>query len=279
MKNITLANSASSGSLGVLRLVRRGVSIAKYVVRSYENIKKIQSGNDPRGLAAEEFIRDTSEIGPTAIKLSQFLSARSDVLDNKTMKVIERFRNDVITVAEDIPDFIGYEFDKIPISTASITSVYKGKRKSDNNDVVLKIIRAGVKERIAEDLPLFTIVLRAAKLAGIKGAENLLEIVRECSPIILNELDLREEAKVTRIFKRRFEYLGWLTIPIVYEAGERYMISEYVSSNKITNAANPNTFITERLFELYARVILDVGLRKHLKAIVDDIDKTVVTFK
>lgn len=253
--NITLADSAS----GVLRLARRGVSIAKYVVRSYGNIKKIQSGNDPRGLAAEEFVRDTSEIGPIAIKLSQFLSARSDVLDDKTMKVIERFQNDVLVVAEDIPNFIGYEFDKIPIATASIASVYKGKRKSDNSDVVLKIIRAGVKERITEDLPLFATVLRAAKLVGIKGAENMLEIVQECSPVIMNELDLREEAKVTRIFKKRFEYLDWLTIPDVYEAGERYMISGYVSSKKITDA-HPNTFLARRLFELYTRMILDVGI-------------------
>lgn len=255
---IALANSVS-GTSGVLRLARRGVSIAKYVVRSYENINKIQSGNDPCGIAAEKFVRDTSEIGPIAIKLSQFLSARSDVLDEKTMKVIERFQNDVIVVAEDIPDFTGYEFDKIPIATASIASVYKGKRKSDNSDVVLKIIRAGVKERITEDLPLFAIVLQAAKLVGIKGAENLLEIVQECSPVILNELDLREEAKVTRLFKKRFEYLGWLSIPIVYEAGERYMISEYVYSKKITDAY-PNTFLAKRLFELYARMILDVGI-------------------
>ena len=243
----------------ILRLTSRGVKIAKYVIRTYENVKKIQQGGEIGRIAADEFVQDTSEIGPIAVKMSQFLSARGDVLDENTMRVVERFQNEVIVDSEVLPDFTFYEFDKIPIASASIASVYKGKRKTDNSDVVLKRVRPGVKERISEDLPLFIFVLDIAKFFGIQGAENMLEIVRECRPMILGELDLRQEAKTTSMFKKKFSYLDWLTIPTVYEAGETYMISEYVPSRKITDAV-PNGFLAKRLFELYVRMILDIGL-------------------
>jgi len=243
----------------ILRLSTRGIKIAKYVIRTYENVKKIQQGGEIGRIAADEFVQDTSEIGPIAVKMSQFLSARGDVLDENTMRVVERFQNEVVVDSEVLPDFTFYEFDKIPIASASIASVYKGKRKTDNSDVVLKRVRPGVKERISEDLPLFIIVLDIAKFFGIQGAENILEIVRECRPMILGELDLRQEAKTTNLFKKKFSYLDWLTIPAVYEAGETYMISEYVPSRKITDAV-PNGFLAKRLFELYVRMILDIGL-------------------
>jgi len=243
----------------IFKLTSRGIKIAKYVIRTYDNIKKIQRGGEVGRIAADEFVQDTSEIGPIAVKMSQFLSARGDVLDENTMRVVERFQNEVIVDSEVLPDFTFYEFDKTPIASASIASVYKGKRKTDNSDVVLKRVRPGVKERITEDLPLFITVLDIAKFFGIQGAENMLEIVRECRPMILGELDLRHEAKTTSMFKKKFSYLDWLTIPTVYEAGETYMISEYVPSRKITDAV-PNGFLAKRLFELYVRMVLDIGL-------------------
>jgi predicted unusual protein kinase regulating ubiquinone biosynthesis (AarF/ABC1/UbiB family) len=241
-----------------MRFVKRGVQIAGYVVRTYENVKRIQGG-DPDGIAAESFVRDTSDIGPIAVKLSQFLSARGDVLDEHTMRVVERFQNEVVVVKEDLPEFTFYEFDDVPIASASIASVYKGRRKCDNKDVVLKRVRPRVKERITEDLPLFIMVLEVAKFLGFQGAENMVEIVRECRPMLLGELDLRKEAITTRVFKKEFAHIDWLTIPEVYEAGETYMISEYMPSRKITDAC-PSVFLARRLFELYARMILDAGI-------------------
>jgi predicted unusual protein kinase regulating ubiquinone biosynthesis (AarF/ABC1/UbiB family) len=173
--------------------------------------------------------------------------------------VIERFQNEVPGENEPLPDFTFYEWFKEPIASASVATVYKGKRKTDNADVILKRVRPNVKQRIMEDLPLFLILLDVAKFFGIAGAENMLEIVRECRPMLLAELDLRTEAKSMHLFKKEFSSIPWLTIPSVYEAGENYMISEYIPSKKIT-AAYPNGKLARRLFELYIRMTIDVGL-------------------
>jgi predicted unusual protein kinase regulating ubiquinone biosynthesis (AarF/ABC1/UbiB family) len=236
----------------------RGVEIAKYCVRTYKNIERIRT-DGPKSPAADELVRDTTDIGPIALKLAQFLSARSDVIDENTLTVIERFQNEVPSENIAPPDFTFYDFDKVPIATASIASVYRGKRKTDNSDVVVKIIKPGVKERIIEDLPLFICVLEVAKFFNVAGAENMLEIVSECKPMLISELDLRSEAKNQHIFKKKFTGLDWLTIPAVYEAGEQYLISEYVPSRRITSAY-PIKFLAQRMFELYLRSVIDIGL-------------------
>jgi predicted unusual protein kinase regulating ubiquinone biosynthesis (AarF/ABC1/UbiB family) len=241
-----------------VRYFTRGVEIAKYCVRTYKNIERIRT-DGPKSPAADELVRDTTDIGPIALKLAQFLSARSDVIDENTLSVIERFQNEVPSENIAPPDFTFYDFDKTPIATASIASVYRGKRKTDNASVVVKIIKPGVKERILEDLPLFICVLQVAKFMNVAGAENMLEIVSECKPMLIGELDLRSEAKSQNIFRKKFTSLDWLTIPAVYEAGERYLISEYVPSKRITSAY-PIKFLAKRMFELYLRSVIDIGL-------------------
>jgi predicted unusual protein kinase regulating ubiquinone biosynthesis (AarF/ABC1/UbiB family) len=243
-----------------LRLVKRGGEIARYAARTYRNVRRIQRGGPDSNRAAEEFVKDTSNIGVIAIKMSQFLSARGDIFDERVLRIIEKFQNEVPeNELPALPDYTFYKWDPSPLASASVATVYKGIRTTDNKDVVLKRIRPGVKDRITEDLPLFMIVLEVSKFFGVAGAENMLEIVRECRPMLLAELDLRTEAKTTSMFKNKFSYLSWLTIPSVYEAGEQYMISEYVPSRKITDA-HPNTMLAERLFELYIRMIVDIGL-------------------
>jgi predicted unusual protein kinase regulating ubiquinone biosynthesis (AarF/ABC1/UbiB family) len=227
-------------------------------VRTYKNVQRIQT-DGPKSVAAEDFVRDTSDIGVIAQKMCQFLSARGDVIDDNTLAVIERFQNGIPPGEIDLPDFLGYEFENKPLATASIASVHRGKRKHDGKDVVLKIIKPGVKERITEDLPLFIMVLELAKFFNVAGAENMLEIVTECRPMLIGELDLRSEAKSQAVFKQKFASIDWLTIPKPIEAGTNYLISEYEPSRRITSAV-PTRLLAQRMFELYLRSIIDIGL-------------------
>ena len=109
------------------------------------------------------------------------------------------------------------------------------------------------------DFPLFIGVLKIAATLGFAGATNLLEIVTECRPVIVAELDLIAEAKTQMAFRKKFADVPWLSVPRVLEAGEGYMVSDFVESRKITDAV-PMKFLATRLFELYVRMLLDVGV-------------------
>lgn len=194
------------------------------------------------------------------MKMAQFVSARGDILDDVTAAALERLQNDVPSGNDEPPpEMFGYDIDKTPIASASIANVYKGVRKADGAVVAIKRTKSGAKAQVQQDLPILINVLKFAKALGIAGAANMLEIVVECEPVLNAEFDLRTEAKSAALFRKKFADIDWLRIPRVWEAGENYSISEFVESRKITSA-RPTVFLAKRLFELYLRMIVNVGL-------------------
>lgn len=236
----------------------RTVDIAKYAWVTSKNVDAIRRGGPGASVAARNLIHDTSNAGVLFVKMAQFVSARRDILDDATAAALEQLQDKVPGTDDPPPDMLGYGIHPIPIASASIANVYKGVRKADGTKVAIKRVKKRAKAEVDRDLPILIDVLKLAKLAGVAGAANMLEIVVECKPMLNAEFDLRAEAKSCALFRRKFEDIPWVRIPRVYEAGASYMISEFVESKKITSA-RPTTFLARRMFELYLRMIVEIG--------------------
>lgn len=234
----------------------RAAQIAKYAWDSARNVRAIQRGGRGAQVAAERLVRDTADAGVLFVKMSQFVAGRGDMLDPATVEALAKLQDDV-PCEPTPPTLPGYVVQPCPMASASIASVFKGVAP-DGRAVVIKQVREGVRDRVATDLPLLVGVLRLAGKLNVAGAANLLEIVRECQPMIEAELDLRHEAKAQMMFRKKLGDVDWLRIPRVYEAGVDYMVSDFVPSRKVTSVP-PDPFFARRLFELYVRMILDVG--------------------
>lgn len=237
----------------------RTIEVAKYAWTTSKNVQTIRRGGPNARKAADNIVRDTSSAGVLFVKMAQFVSARGDILDDVTASALERLQNNVPGNDEPPPEMLGYGIDPIPIASASIANVYRGVRKTDGKVVAIKRIKKNAKEQVEQDLPILIDVLKFAKMIGVAGAANMLEIVVECKPVLAAEFDLRIEAKSAALFRKKFADVEWLRIPKVYEAGTNYTISEFVGSKKITSA-RPMVFLAKRLFELYLRMIIDIGL-------------------
>ena len=241
-----------------LAQTRRVAEIAGYVWRTsrrVDAIKRKAPGADRESL---RLVEDTAKAGVVFVKMSQFVSARGDVLDPDTVAALERLQNSVpCDVAP--PVVPGYDIEPKSIASASVASVFRGRRVSDGKVVAVKRVKDSAKRDIAADLPILISVLGFAKMIDVPGAANMLEIVRECAPMLLAELDLRVEAKAQAAFRRKLRDVEWLRVPAVLEASEDHMVSEYVESRKV-NDAMPTKVLAERLFELYVRMILDLGM-------------------
>ncbi len=238
--------------------VKRAIEIARFVWRTTQRVERIKQRVPDAGRVARQLVEDTAEAGVVFVKMSQFISARGDVLDKDTVAALETLQNNV-PCDDEPPVLPGYVIEPESIASASIASVFRATRSSDGKEVAVKRVRDGVKHQIRTDLPLLMVVLDVARVFNVPGAANMLEIVRECTPMLLAELDLRIEAKAQAAFRRRMRTIEWLTVPAVYEAGEEYMVSEFVQSRKV-NEAVPNGMLADRLFELYLRMIVDVGV-------------------
>jgi hypothetical protein len=238
----------------------RAVRIARYVWTTSRRLKLIQRGSDA-ARHARDLARDTADAGVLFIKMAQFVSARSDLVRSpEVLDALESLQDAVPPDDEPPPAVPGVRVEPRPMASASVAQVYAGVRLEDGQRVAVKRVRRGVRERIGEDLPILVGVLQLAKLADVAGAANMLEVVHECAPMLLGELDLRAEARAQAAVKdalaRRHPRL--VLVPAVYHATESVMVSQFVESRKITDAL-PNPWLARRLFELYVRMVLQAG--------------------
>jgi ubiquinone biosynthesis protein len=168
------------------------------------------------------------ELGPIWVKFGQALSTRRDLLPEDIADELEKLQDRV-------PPFPGSaaraiveraygrpvtevfeQFDEQPLAAASIAQVHVARLRS-GEDVVVKVIRPGVRERIERDLEVMYVFARLAREYVQEGQRlRPVEVVREYEKTILDELDLMREAANAAQLKRNFEGNELLHVPAVY---------------------------------------------------------------
>ena len=198
---------------------------------------------------ARKVLRTFIELGPSYIKLGQWLSTRVDVLPQPYLEVLAKLQDDVppapfpeikpIIEAElgKIEDAFE-EFDPAPLSGASLGQVYVAKYAG--RQVIVKVGRPNI-ERIIEDdiyvlkkiLPLATRFIDPNLRFSAEGMlAQFIETVHE-------EMDYRVEAQNLLKIKRNLAGDPSVIIPDVFmERTSRHVLTmEYVPGVKITDIA------------------------------------------
>jgi len=149
------------------------------------------------------------ELGPSYIKLGQFLATRPDVIgaeladDLKSLQddlppfeqkiALEEIRRGLGRDPEDVFEYIGEA-----VAAASIAQVHKARVKNDDGtirDVAIKVLRPGIEKRFAKDLDSFFFATRmlerldkrSRRMRPVAAIETLAQSVKI-------EMDLRLEA-------------------------------------------------------------------------------------
>src|SRR5215469_13383448 len=146
------------------------------------------------------------ELGPIFVKFGQAVSTRRDLLPDDIADELARLQDRVPpfpgSVAREIIERafgrpvaeVFAEFDETPLAAASIAQVHAA-RLSDGKDVVVKVLRPGMREWIERDLEvLYALARLAHRYWGEARRLRPLEIVSEYEKTILDELDLMREA-------------------------------------------------------------------------------------
>jgi len=168
------------------------------------------------------------ELGPIFVKFGQALSTRRDLLPVDIADELALLQDRVppfdsdVAVATVETAFgrpiaqIFASFDRVPLAAASIAQVHAATL-NDGKDVVVKILRPGMRGLIERDLE----VLEAlAYLANAYWEEarrvRPVEVVAEYRKTILDELDLLREAGNASQLRRNFTGSNLLYVPEVY---------------------------------------------------------------
>jgi ubiquinone biosynthesis protein len=166
---------------------------------------------------AERLRLALEELGPIFIKFGQALSTRRDLLPPDIAVELAKLQDrvppfDNATARAIIEKSLGRpvtesfaSFEAQPLAAASIAQVHAATLKS-GADVVIKVLRPGMRGIISRDLEVMHELARLAKTHSTEARRlRVDEIVDEYEKTILDELDLMREAANASQLKRNFE--------------------------------------------------------------------------
>ena len=179
----------------------------------------------PRAVRIREALQ---ELGPIYVKFGQSVSTRQDILPPDVGEELAKLQDRMPPFsAEDalaqIQDIFGRparevfaEFDEEALAAASIAQVHAARLHS-GEDVVVKLLRPGVREQIERDLEVMYAMAGLARRYWPEARRlRPVEVVAEYEKTILNELDLMREAANASQLKRNFDGSDMLYVPEVY---------------------------------------------------------------
>lgn len=223
---------------------------------------------------AERALKTFVTLGPSYIKLGQWLSSRADLLPQPYLDVLEKLQDNVrpepfLDVKPILERELGSlenifeSFDPSAISGASLGQVYRARYKE--KDVVVKISRPNIEEAIGQNiyilrklLPLATRFIDENLRFSAEGMlSQFIETVHE-------EMDYRIEAKNLIQIRNNLKEDKSVIVPRVYlDRTSRHVITmEYLPGIKITDikTLNQNNIdrakLVYRIHRLFFKMLL-----------------------
>ncbi len=180
--------------------------------------------------------------GLASLKLGQQLSIRVDALPSVYCKELEKLLDQIpplllqttLYILEESYgrrlDEIFQAFDPEPIGSASIACVYQAYLMN-GKQVAVKVVRPHLKQHVDADLKIMIFFAKVAEWLGVIREGSASRFMHELKVMLLEELDLRIEARYTEILHRDVKKMDFkkITAPKLYHelCNERVMVSEF----------------------------------------------------
>ena len=222
------------------------------------------------------------KLGPTWIKLGQFLSTRPDIigkdLSDKLKKLQDKVEPFTITKAKEIlqkefkEDYEDIFIEVMPSeAAASIAQVHKGKIKLNNEkyDVAVKILRPNIEREIKRDLRNFFVTAKIMERFSKEAKRlRLVEVVKTLAESLSMEIDLRLEAAAQSEIRENIINDDYFSVPNVYWdlTRKNILISEWVDAipakdmNKITEEGFNKKKIGKNILKTFLTTSIRDGL-------------------
>ena len=222
------------------------------------------------------------KLGPTWIKLGQFLSTRPDIigkdLSDKLKKLQDKVEPFTITKAKEIlqkefkEDYEDIFIEIMPSeAAASIAQVHKGKVKLNNEkyDVAVKILRPNIEREIKRDLRNFFVTAKIMERFSKEAKRlRLVEVVKTLAESLSMEIDLRLEAAAQSEIRENIINDDYFSVPDVYWdlTRKNILISDWVDAipakdmNKITEEGFNKKKIGKNILKTFLTTAIRDGL-------------------
>jgi predicted unusual protein kinase regulating ubiquinone biosynthesis (AarF/ABC1/UbiB family) len=198
---------------------------------------------------AEKTLATFIALGPSYIKLGQWLSTRTDVLPQPYLEVLSKLQDDVppsdfSLVQETVENEIGKidqifdSFDTKAKSGASLGQVYLARYKG--RDVIIKASRPNIEKIVARDIIVLKSILPlATRFIDPNLRYSVEAMFSQFVETISEEMDYRIEARNLKMIRRNLSHDQTVLIPaLIPEITSKHVLSmEYIPGIKITDIA------------------------------------------
>ena len=207
---------------------------------------------------AEKTLATFIALGPSYIKLGQWLSTRTDVLPQPYLEVLAKLQDDVppsdfSLVQETLEKEIGKidqvfdRFDKNAKSGASLGQVYLACYKG--RDVIIKASRPNIEKTVARDILVLKAILPlATRFIDPNLRYSVEAMFSQFVETISEEMDYRIEARNLMTIRRNLSHDPTVLIPeLIPEITSRHVLSmQYIPGTKITDIAALDAMALDR---------------------------------
>ena len=208
-------------------------------------------------------------LGPTYIKLGQILSLREDILPRAVTSELRGLLNALPAVSyarfiELVEEGLGRpaaamfdSVDEVPLGSASIAQIHRA-RTLEGDEVVLKVVKPGVKETLKQDARLLRLL--AAGLQLVLARYEPRRIIGEFVDYTQREVDLRREASNAETFAANFAREPDIVFPRIHQrySGASVLCMEYFAGPRPDSPAAQRLPLAdrERLVDLGAMSVI-----------------------
>ena len=218
------------------------------------------------------------ELGPTFVKLGQFLSTRPDILPPVYIEEFSKLQDSVQPFAPStaraiIEQQLGGKVEQFfktfqdqPIASGSMAQVHLAET-ADGRAVVVKVQRPGISKVIQADLELLEdLATRVQEYIPESRVMRPRMIVEELGRHLRRELDFLHEASATQRFHKAFEESEDYHSPeVLWELTTASVLTlERLSGKRISEFLNDSDRavkkqLAARLFDLYMKQFFEMG--------------------
>ncbi len=215
-------------------------------------------------------------LGPTYIKLGQILSIREDILpviitdelknllDRLPIVPFQAIRNIIADDLEQPLDELFEHIEEEPLASASIAQAHRARTK-DGDEVVLKVVKPGIRSSILSDLKLLRLL--GSLLEWLIPRYQPRMIIGEFCTYTEKEVDLTYEADNAELFAANFKDNLNVVFPAIYRelSTRNVLCMEFLDGFKPNDAER-----TEELSELDRQLLVDYGTGAIIKMLYED---------
>jgi predicted unusual protein kinase regulating ubiquinone biosynthesis (AarF/ABC1/UbiB family) len=206
------------------------------------------AAGDARAERAGQLADDLEKLGPTFVKVGQFLSTRGDLLPPAYVEALARLQDRVepVTFAE-IERIVGEDlgarmskafavFEDVPVAAASLGQVHRAELR-DGRAVAVKVQRPNIREKVREDLEALAEV--AAFLDGhteMGKRQSFSDMLEEFRRSLMRELDYLQEARNLSLLADHMAGLDRILVPRPVDdyVTTHVLTMEFVAGRKVT---------------------------------------------